>query len=428
MRSKSSSTFRGAERKQPRGGRYRRWTDGADSALVKAALRERIRRGKHPQGLREIQVTRHAEPGKLRVKDERRPRWRLILAFILLITMIGSLWFLVPATITQSRPLQTLPPLAGMEIYLPPGLGKPHIVISFARVTAPSYTTATKESYALGEGIGYGSAMVSPPHGLAPAVRGYNGRLVDTRKWLAGKSWKVLVQVTATIHDGSPSAIKNHPVSILAGSKDGGLFTHFVADTMLGCGISRAIRSRAFYHTTQLFALYPCFSDINKNRFEYDGEGILNFPIQEDHDGHVAGALPELAVVCGRARPCRTGKYASFTVAVSEPYADSFIGLRDPGLSAVTVSPPLSSAPLASPDAFLWSAKGPAYIRWSWDVIQEVNHSQALTAVYLVLIGVTSALLVTVSGYLVKDQFLDEAAARLRLRLLGDAGPDEPEG
>jgi hypothetical protein len=382
--------------------RLRLRSGAADTVLAKAIVRARIRRDRCRRSSYEVASIRDVGADDSCLEHERRPPWRLVMVWLLLAVTIGSLVYVVNAIIARTQPFPTPPSLGGLDMVLPAGVEKPRVTISFAPGTAKHYITATEFDRAAGEALEAGEQISVFTHiydTYGNPVLTPSGKPINVQGWAHSNNWKVLIRVTAILSAGSKA--RSYPLEVVAGPHR--IFSHVVTGAF-ACRNPRIEKPGLYSSGAQAFFLRPCQERTSSRHLEYDAEGILRSPIELDTSGHVDGALPLLGVDRCRGHNCQKGKFVPFQVVVSEPFISSAVGLQTPRLSAVDVTP----VPSPAYGFLLWDAKKPLFARWSWAVIDVVNHSQALVNIFLVLTGVASALVVTLGGYLIKGKNPDK--------------------
>ena len=389
-----------------------------DTVLVKATFRAAARRARQRAAMPAADADGSADDG-------RQPRWRLVTAGVLLAAMIGALLYSLSAVITQTRPFAAPSPFEQLAVFLPTQLNNPHVVLSFVPGQADGYTTAAEPDPSIGLSTGVSSALISIPGVNVVPVLAVSGAPVDTSGWTPVDSWKVLLQVIATTSKPQ-TAMKSLP-TVVAAQGPSGLFSHFITETYLPCGGSGSPQVANILQSydpefeppeAQGVEIFPCPDTINGKHFVvYSAEGVLRSGVETDAAGHVTGALPQIDVLSSNGQGA--GQPVPYQVFADEPYSALFGGLQSTDLSAVDVSPQPSSlpSPVGGYSVLLWDARGLFQARWSWTVIGEANHSQEIANVYLVLIGVTSALIAMLGGYLVKGRLLAGFATWVRLRV-----------
>ncbi len=145
--------------------------------------------------------------------------------------------------------------------------------------------------------------------------------------------------------------------------------------------------------TSQFGEVYPCSASLlHPGHIQYQVETFIRFPVESIATGHVAGVLPGIIVQAWDDR--RPEGYAvPYRVIVIDRYGGSLV---NPGLSNISVSP----TPVAP---FLtWNTEGLLFAHWSWAIDSDLNQSQEIANICLVLVGVVSAALITLGGFLIK--------------------------
>jgi hypothetical protein len=148
---------------------------------------------------------------------------------------------------------------------------------------------------------------------------------------------------------------------------------------------------------------YTCkISQLHPGYFEYQTEAFLNFQVESIIAGHLTGRLPGIDALACEHAVCSPLPYRVIVW-------DRYVRLNNANLSDMTVTPDTVGPFL------VWDDKGLLLAHWSWTVVSDLNRSQEIANICLVLIGVASSVLVALSGFLIK-------------RLLPEGAGEEPVG
>lgn len=353
--------------------------------------------------------------------------WPVMAAVLLVPALIVSLVILVAVIITQTRPLPATGGQAYLFVELPAQLTDPHTLISFTPVADPVYYTSVAfnaTTLEVNTGQAFSSIGSNPDFSSAPVVNS-NGRAVNTGSWIQPNTWKVLIQVTGTgtlprlsLKPGDPGLLYVATIN----DNGSGLISHFLTETSPGCAGSNSTawplnNAQDNGQGVQVQWIYPCQgalgrcpSGVNTKQWCMVGEAILNYPVESEATGHVAGMLPIIDVgYAGGSDNIRTTPY--HVIVAGDNFTPS--GTVIPGLQDVSISPSTTSA-----DSLSWQEDGSLQASWSWTVISDVDRAEQISNICLVLVGVASSALIAILGYLIKLLITSNRSARKLIRNL----------
>jgi hypothetical protein len=349
---------------------------------------------------------------RLILPSPRAPRWPLIAAISLIIALGFSLVFLGRVIIADTRPLPIPPRAAAFDVLLPADLADPHVVISFAPVQAPFYNTSEVfNTRTLRSGYAGAGSTIGDEHFRTVPVVNLKGKPIDVSGWVSANTWKVLIEVTGKPRDTTTEASRNNSELIVATVYSGsheGVMSHFVDDTPAGCGVDPQvypIRNKLENGSTVQGARVPackgrpsCERTADPKQACFTGEAVLNYPIESNVTGHVAGMLPLIDVGYDR-KNSDVPRQAPYRVIVAgDRYTPNGPFAPAPGLLNINVSP----APSVT-DSLQWNHHGFLRAHWSWTDIEQVDRSQEISDIALVMVGVASSLVVAIISYAVKQ-------------------------
>jgi hypothetical protein len=235
------------------------------------------------------------------------------------------------------------------------------------------------------------------------------GKKVNIGSWIQPNAWKVLIQVTGTGTLPYLSAKPGNPQLLYILTIDDNtshLLSHFLTGTTPGCGLNPTSWPLNNYQDNgeqiQAQWVYPCQGEatrgcsavVSNKQWCMAGEAVLTYPVESEATGHVAGMLPVIDVGYRQANGnIRATPYQ--VIVAGDRYTPG--GIIAPGLQEESISPSTTSA-----DSLSWQADGLLRATWSWTVIADVNQSEQVSNICLILVGVVSSALVATLGYLVK--------------------------
>lgn len=333
--------------------------------------------------------------------------WPVAAAVLLVLILCASLVVLVEVIITQTRPLPAPPGEAALWVELPAQLTDPHTLISFTPVSDPwYYTSVAFQAQSLEVRTGQTGSSIDSTSATAVDPK---GKKANIGSWIQPDTWKVLIQVTGTGTLPRLSAKPGNPQLLYVltiNDNTSYLLSHFLTGTTPGCGLNPTIWPLNNYQANgeqiQAQWIYPCKGEatgecsagVGTKKWCIAGEAVLTYPVESEATGHVAGMLPVIDVGYRQADGnIRATPYQ--VIVAGDRYTPG--GIIAPGLQEESISPATTSA-----DSLSWQADGILRATWSWTVIADVNQSEQVSNICLILVGVLSSALVAILGYLVK--------------------------
>jgi hypothetical protein len=381
--------------------RWRTAQDYGDAALKRALFKANARRRK--TSVTSPPATSPPAPAR---------RWPVVSAIVLVLILSVSLVVLVEVIIGQTRPLPAPPGQAALFVELPAQITDPQTLISFSPASYPWYYTSVAfdakdletRAAQTGSVIGSNSEFDAQP------VVNSQGKAANIGGWAQPGTWKVLIQVTGkgvlphlSFNPGNQQLL----YVITINDNGRGLISHFLTDTNPGCGPSSMVsslnNSLQGGQQIQLGWIYPCMgatgecpSGVSKEQWCIAGEAVLSYPVESEATGHVAGMLPVIDVGYREGNGANLRPAPYHVIVAGDQYTPD--GTLIPGLQDVATSPSASSA-----DSLSWQEDGYLRASWSWTVIADVDRSEQISDICLVLVGVLSSALVATLGYLIKS-------------------------
>ena len=183
--------------------------------------------------------------------------------------------------------------------------------------------------------------------------------------------------------------------------------SHFVDDTPAGCGVdpqAYPIRNELENGSTVQGARVPackgrpsCEGTADPEQACFTGEAVLNYPIESNVTGHVAGMLPLIDVGYYRKNSDAPGEPPYRVIVAGDRYTPNGPFAPAPGLLNINVSP----APSVT-DSLQWNHHG-----FSCSLVMDgyrgSARSQEISDIALVMVGVVSSLVVAIISYVVKQ-------------------------
>ena len=329
-------------------------------------------------------------------RGPRRWRWAVLASILLILILLVSIWFLLSQITHYTRPFPLTPRDSTISVTLTPGsLSHPKIFIAFAPANVSYYLMYRGGSYL--SIYPYISTIYSVYEKGSHFEPIYNsrGQSMSLARLATNKTWKILIDVVGY----SKSPPKDIPLFFGIPQPSRSLLSNVVEYSPPRCASTvrfvPAGSTYPLYNTPyrQVFTIFPCPE--RGGRVSYIAEGILHYPVESDTNGHVYGKLPSIEV--GYSYEGGNILSLPYQVSVVDRYLTEF-GALQRDLSGVDFSRPPESR-----NFLQWRAKGYADIRWSWDLINEIDRAQEYANISLVLIGVVSAAFVTLVGYILKS-------------------------